>query len=234
MDNISQSKWRFGTAGFRAPMGLGDSCFNRDSVSQIAYAIGNFLKPQSSVVIGFDARHHSEEFALLTAQVLDALGHKSLLFPRLVPTPICAFAVTELNAAAGIMITASHNPAGDNGVKVYGPEGAQLIAPDTHLIESILEQAPKQITLSDKPIQSVSEEIINAYFKKLPRFARNDSISIIYTPMHGVGAEYALKALNNAGFDNILVVESQAKPDGDFPTVKFPNPEEPGALDLAI
>src|SRR3989338_2580445 len=136
MERSSANKWRFGTAGFRAPMGPGPACLNPDSITQIAYAVGKFLKPQSLAVIGFDARYHSEEFALLTAKVLNALGHKSLLFPRLIPTPICAFSVTELKEAAGIMITASHNPPADNGVKVYGPDGAQLIAPDTHLIES--------------------------------------------------------------------------------------------------
>ena len=241
MEKNSEPHWRFGTAGFRAKMGDAPGFLNADSITQIAYAVGRFLKPSSLVVIGYDARHHSQEFALLAAQVLDALGHSSLLFSRLIPTPICAFAVTQLKAHAGIMITASHNPATDNGVKVYGPDGAQLIAPDTQAIEAILDQAPqaKQIALSKERIQELPEKTIHAYFetiqlKSSPSSFSKGGIKIIYTPLHGVGTEYALKALNNAGFENILVVPEQAKPDGAFPTVQFPNPEEPGALDLAI
>lgn len=236
MENISNTPWRFGTAGFRAKMGPGPSCLNRESIARIIYALGKFLKPQSSVVIGFDARHHSQEYALLAAQVLNALGHQSLLFSRLVPTPICAFSVRKLSAHAGIMITASHNPAQDNGVKIYGPDGAQLIAPETNLIENILDLAPNlaKIAVSQKPIQMIQEEIINAYFEAISTKPCISPIKIIYTPMHGVGTRYALKALNHAGFENIQVVPEQAQPNGDFPTVQFPNPEEPAALNLAI
>ncbi len=230
-----EGQWRFGTAGFRAKMEAGYLRLNRVSVAKIAYALGKYLKTGSKVVIGYDGRHHSQEYALLVAQVLDALGHESILFSKLVPTPICAFSVTELKADAGLMVTASHNPPKDNGIKIYGPDGAQLVAPTTHAIEAILDQAPgyPEIKLSSKAPQRVPESVIDAYFGNLTVSA-GKPISIIYTPMHGVGEYYAVRALRQAGFENVHVVPSQAKPDGDFPTVQFPNPEEPGALDKAI
>jgi phosphomannomutase len=231
-----EGKWRFGTAGFRAKMEAGYMRLNRVSVAKIAYAIGKSLTSPSKIVIGFDGRHYSQEYALLVAQVLDAMGHESLLFSKMLPTPICAFAVTELKAQAGIMITASHNPPEDNGIKIYGHTGAQLIAPMTTQIESILDEAPSytDIPRSQTEPKSAPESVIDAYFSKLPHCTRHDEIKIVYTPMHGVGEPYARRAFKQAGFENIQVVESQAKPDGNFPTVKFPNPEEPGALDEAI
>lgn len=228
--------WRFGTAGFRAPMHAGYTGMNRVSLSKIAYALGKYLAPRSKVVIGYDGRHHSHEHAVLTARVLDALGHESWLFDKLLPTPICAFAIAELGAQAGVMITASHNPPQDNGIKIYGPDGAQLVAPATHQIEAILDQAPAyfEIPKSSEVPKSVPSSVMDAYFSKLPLQVCQAPISIVYTPMHGVGTEYAVRALKQAGFENIHVVFSQGKPDGDFPTVKFPNPEEPGALDEAL
>ncbi|MBH2006384.1 MAG: phospho-sugar mutase [Myxococcaceae bacterium] len=227
--------WRFGTAGFRAPMQAGYTGMNRVSVAQIAYGLGRHLAPQSSVVIGYDGRHHSQEYATLVAQVLSGMGHQSLLFDRLVATPVCAFAILNLQAQAGVMITASHNPPEDNGIKIYGANGAQLVAPDTHCIESQIDAAPSyfEIEKSETGIQAISSSVIDAYFETLPS-ASVYPISIVYTPMHGVGASFTPRALQQAGFTSIASVLEQEKPDGDFPTVRFPNPEEPGALDLAL
>ncbi|MEI6805066.1 MAG: phospho-sugar mutase [Myxococcaceae bacterium] len=233
-----QGQWRFGTAGFRAKMEAGYMRLNRVSVAKIAYSLGTCLPSQSKIAIGFDGRHHSQEYALLVAQILEALGHESFVFSKMTPTPLVAFSVTQLEAAAGVMITASHNPPQDNGIKIYGSDGAQLVAPATKDIETILDQAPayQDIIVSTKTPKNIPDSVIDSYFGNLTLNLSppiRERLKIIYTPMHGVGEIYALRALKEAGFDSIEVVASQAKPDGDFPTVKFPNPEEPGALDEA-
>ncbi len=227
--------WKFGTAGIRGQMGPGENQLNAESVTRIIYGIGRTLKASSRVAIGYDARHHSAEFASICAEVLRAQGHEVFLFGQMIPTPLCAFAVCEMQADAGIMVTASHNPPRDNGIKVYGSNGAQWVAPMTSEAEQHIAQAPDQIARDVTGIKQVPESVIDAYFP-LPLWerVRERGFPIIYTPMHGVGAPFATRALRDAGFEDIRVVPSQAEPDGDFPTVQFPNPEEPGALDEAL
>ncbi len=248
---------QFGTAGLRAKMQAGYRRFNRVSISRAAFAVGQYLLKSASnakevqkkgVVIGYDARHNSQACAEESACVLTGLGFHVFLFPKMVPTPLCAFAVTHLKAAMGIMITASHNPSLDNGFKVYGSNGAQIVAPVDEQIEQWMQKAPAHPAMTTLKIAEqiqkklryiIDEKTNDAYFSAIQKSRFHNpkdgaAIRIVYTPLHGVGRDFAKRALYEAGFSQIYFVKSQSEPDGNFPTVAFPNPEEAGVLDEAI
>ena len=232
----------FGTAGLRGTLGAGPNRMNRVVVTRAAAGLAAYLldteaRPGDSVVIGYDARHGSEVFARDTAQVLGGAGLRALLLPRALPTPVLAFAVRDLGCVAGVMVTASHNPPRDNGYKVYLGDGRQIVAPaDAEIAAHIdavgaLDGVPRSeggTTLGD----DVLERYLSAVAALVGLGPRD--LRTVYTPLHGVGGDVVGQALARAGFPPPQVVSAQAHPDPDFPTVEFPNPEEPGAMDLAI
>lgn len=234
----------FGTAGLRGELGAGPMRMNRVLVGQAAAGLGAYLlgrEEHPSVVIGYDGRHNSAVFARDSAAILAGAGVEAILLPRALPTPVLAFAVRELRASAGVMVTASHNPARDNGYKVYlggGDEGAQIVPPADGDIAAEIERA-SLVTFGDRPtsphVTIADESLVDAYVARTAALAHDPApLRVVYTPMHGVGLEVATRVLAEAGFPAPLVVEAQAAPDPDFPTVAFPNPEEPGAMDLAF
>jgi phosphomannomutase len=234
----------FGTAGLRGPVRPGPSGMNRAVVGRTAAGIADFLisRGLSKVVIGRDARHGSLEFAQESAEIFSGAGLDVYLLPRELPTPVLAFAVNELKTDCGIMVTASHNPAIDNGYKVYlggtveviAYRGSQIIAPvDTDIstrISKVKLPSPKGFSW-----KVVGEDLIAKYVEICAGNLREvHPQKIIYTAMHGVGTETAQRVFNHAGFATLILVDEQCQPDPDFPTVAFPNPEEPGAIDLAL
>ncbi len=235
---------QFGTAGLRGPIGPGPSCMNRAVVSRTAAGIAAFMKKNGlqSVVIGRDARHGSVEFARDSAEIFAGAGFKTYVLPRELPTPVLAFAVNKLKADVGIMVTASHNPAIDNGYKVYlggvvngvNYHGSQIISPVDSEISDFISKAdlkPNRIT----KYETVAESVIDEYIKSVATICQTpNQLKIIYTALHGVGAETFLQVFEKAGFAHPIVVKEQEKPDPDFPTTPFPNPEEDGAIDLAL
>ena len=237
----------FGTAGLRAQVGAGPMRMNRLVVQQAAAGLVDYLlrtvegAAEAGILIGFDARRKSDVFALDTARVAAARGMKALLLPSVFPTPVLAWNISRLGVAAGVMVTASHNPPQDNGYKVYLGSGAQIVPPHDELISDAIESFDAtSIELASEVsplIQILGNECIDEYIKWLPsvRLCRDvPRIKVAYTAMHGVGGDTALRAFASAGFDQPVVVAAQQEPDGSFPTVSFPNPEEPGAMDLVI
>lgn len=239
----------FGTAGLRGKIGAGPNRMNRAVVRGTTAALAGWLlyvdprAAQTGVVIGCDARHRSEEFATEAAAVLAGAGIRVHLLPRRQPTPLLAYAVTHLGAAAGIMITASHNPPVDNGYKLYLSDGAQIVPPADLEIEAAIRSLGPLSAVSvaephDPLVTEHGDQIAAAYLNAIcanspaPRGAA--WLRYIYTPLHGVACDLALRAFNQAGYPPPDVVEAQARPDPDFRTVSFPNPEEPGTLDLAL
>ena len=237
---------QFGTAGLRGPIRPGPSGMNRAVVGRTAAGIVAYMKERNltSVVIGRDARHGSEDYTFETAEIMSGAGMKVFVLPRPLPTPVLAFATNELGCDVGIMVTASHNPPQDNGYKVYlggtvdGIEyrGSQIVSPTdvsiAHKIAGItsLKQQPR-----GKEWTVLGEEIIEKYIDRTASLAtKPGSLRIVYTAMHGVGTETLQRVFQKAGFASPILVEAQAAPDPDFPTVAFPNPEEPGAIDLAL
>ena len=235
---------QFGTAGLRGPIGPGPSCMNRAVVSRAAAGIAAFMKKHGlkSVVIGRDARHGSAEFANDSAEILAGAGLKTYVLPRELPTPVLAFAVNKLKADVGIMVTASHNPAIDNGYKVYlggvvngvNFHGSQIISPIDTEISDFISKAdlkPNRITT----YETVAESVINDYINSVAAICQTpNQLKIVYTALHGVGAETFLQVFKKAGFADLILVKEQEKPNPDFPTTPFPNPEESGAIDLAL
>lgn len=231
----------FGTAGLRGPLGTGPTRMNRVLVRLVAAAIAEQVRHEASplVVVGYDARHGSVDFARDTARVLAARGVGCTLLPEALPTPVLAFAVRHVGADAGIMVTASHNPRRDNGYKVYWRGGAMITAPIDALIAEAFETmallSDEDLVPIDHPAISFADDsLIEAYLETIlgslaPTGSR--AARVAYTPLHGVGAKTLLRAFQIAGFPVPEVVESQAAPDPDFPTTAFPNPEEPGVLD---
>ena len=237
---------QFGTAGLRGPIRPGPSGMNRAVVGRTAAGIVAYMKERNltSVIIGRDARHGSEDYTFETAEIMSGAGMKVFVLPRPLPTPVLAFATNELGCDVGIMVTASHNPPQDNGYKVYlggtvdGIEyrGSQIVSPTdvsiAHKIAGItsLKQQPR-----GKEWTVLGEEIIEKYIDRTASLAtKPGSLRIVYTAMHGVGTETLQRVFQKAGFASPILVEAQAAPDPDFPTVAFPNPEEPGAIDLAL
>ncbi len=236
----------FGTAGLRGPLRAGPSGMNLTVVRRAAAGLAAYLTAAgergSTVVVGHDARHRSAEFAADVGRVLAAAGFPVLLAPGPLPTPVTAFAVRSLGAAAGVQITASHNPPQDNGMKVYLRGGAQLVSPDDVRIEQAIAAAPPAIRVDTATgpgnPREWPEDILQGYLERAGQLADSPAaapgLRVAITPMHGVGGETAVKALHLAGITDVHVVPEQAAPDGDFPTVTFPNPEEPGAADLLL
>ncbi|MFD7403908.1 phospho-sugar mutase [Streptomyces sp. NPDC059866] len=234
---------QFGTAGLRGELGAGPMRMNRSVVIRAAAGLAAYLKKQGRttglVVIGYDARHKSEDFARDTAAVMTGAGLRAAVLPRPLPTPVLAFAIRHLGAVAGVEVTASHNPPRDNGYKVYLGDGSQIVPPADAEIAAEIDAVR---SLNDVPRPTAGWEILDdgvldAYLARTdavlapgsPRTART-----VYTAMHGVGKDTLLAAFARAGFPEPVLVAEQADPDPDFPTVAFPNPEEPGAMDLAF
>lgn len=234
----------FGTAGLRGELGAGPMRMNRVLVGQAAAGLGAYLlgrEPHPSVVVGYDGRNNSAVFARDTAAILAGAGVEAILLPRELPTPVLAFAVRELRASAGVMVTASHNPARDNGYKVYlggDDEGAQIVPPVDGEIAGEIARAAL-VAFGDRPTSSgiriADEAVVSAYVDRTAAIASQPAtLRYVYTPLHGVGLEVAERVFAEAGFATPIVVAEQAASDPGFPTVEFPNPEEPGALDLAF
>ncbi len=235
---------QFGTAGLRGPISPGPSGMNRAVVSRTAAAIVCFMKENNltTVVIGRDARHKSADFAKDSAEIFAGAGIKTFLFPQEIPTPVLAFAVNKLNANVGIMVTASHNPATDNGYKVYlgasidGVQyrGSQIISPiDKEISELIMEA--DLLPLRSSKYELVSEDITSDYILATAKLATTaNNLKIVYTALHGVGMKTLVSVFEKARFSKPILVTEQAQPDPNFPTTPFPNPEENGVMDLAI
>jgi len=236
----------FGTAGLRGPLGPGPSRMNRAVVTKTAAGLASYMKRHGlkSVVIGRDARYGSEDFTSDTAEIMQGAGFEVFVLPRPLPTPVLAFAVRNLKCDVGIMVTASHNPPQDNGYKVYlggivdgvRYEGSQIISPADSEISADIAAVPALNSLvRSQGWKVLDESHIDAYVSATSRLATNPgTLKIVYTAMHGVGTETLRKVFKSAGFPEPILVAEQAQPDPDFPTVKFPNPEEPGAIDLSL
>ncbi len=232
----------FGTAGLRGPLRAGPNGMNRTVVRRAAAGVAAWLDehggPGRPVVIGYDARHGSLDFARDSAAILAAAGFEARLLPRVLPTPVLAFAVRQLGAAAGVMVTASHNPPQDNGYKVYAADGAQIVPPMDREIEAAIRAVgpARDIPLDPDGVLVLDESIVTSYVAAVtalvPDGPRN--LRIVHTALHGVGTETVRAVFRSAGFTDFVPVPEQELPDPDFPTVSFPNPEEPGALDLAL
>ena len=237
---------QFGTAGLRGPIGAGPSCMNRAVVGRTAAGIASYMKARGmkKVVIGRDARYGSEDYTEESAQILSGAGMDVYILPRPLPTPVLAFATAHLQSDVGIMVTASHNPPQDNGYKVYiGPDAdgisyasSQIINPtDTFIADEIAKVTSLKSLPRGGAWTVLSEDVITEYIKRTVTLApRPGDIKIVYTAMHGVGTETVQRVFNHAGFATLILVDEQCTPDPDFPTVAFPNPEEPGAIDLAL
>lgn len=237
---------QFGTAGLRGPIRPGPSGMNRAVVARAAAGIAAYMKERNlhSVVIGRDARYGSEDYTFETAEIMSGAGMDVYVLPRPLPTPVLAFATVELGCDVGIMVTASHNPPQDNGYKVYlggtvdGIEylGSQIVSPtDASIAQKIAAVTSLKAAPRGKEWTVLGEEIIEKYIGQTARLATHPgNLKIVYTAMHGVGTETLQRVFHKAGFPSPILVDSQALPDPDFPTVAFPNPEEPGAIDLSL
>ncbi|MGK4003797.1 phospho-sugar mutase [Sorangium sp. So ce1036] len=244
----------FGTAGLRGVLGAGESRMNRAVVLRTTAGLARYLlgalgdrARSAGVVIGYDGRRRSREFAEDIACALAAAGIPGHLSPAPCPTPVAAFAVLHLGAAAGVMVTASHNPPEYNGYKVYWENGAQIIPPHDTGIATAIDAAPPADQVPRLPLDEARENglvrdfpegLEEAYLRAIGGLSvRSDGdrgLRIVYTPLHGVGDRLVREALARAGFTRVTSVPEQAEPDGAFPTVAFPNPEEKGAMDLAF
>ncbi len=239
----------FGTAGLRAELGYGPLRMNRVVVTQAAAGLARFLIDtgrRQSVVIGYDGRVNSDVFARDSAEVMRGLGLEVTLLPSALPTPVLAFAVRHLDVGAGVMVTASHNPPRDNGYKVYlgeDDEGSQIVPPvDADIAAAIDAVAAGSIADLHRATDYTvaTSELLDAYVSAtaatvaVPGLAPDAQPKVVYTAMHGVGWETARAVFEAAGFAEPVTVPEQIEPDGAFPTVSFPNPEEPGAMDLSI
>ena len=243
---------QFGTAGLRAAVAAGSMRMNRLVVRQAAAGLGRWLldaeasgdiadAAKRGVVIAHDARRKSDAFADDTARVLAAMGIRSMLHPGVQPTPVLAWSITGMDAAAGVVVTASHNPPADNGYKVYLDTGSQIVSPiDTDIADRIAQFDPLAVELApadDPLIERLDDSWADRYVEFVPSVRlRPDvaGVSVAYTAMHGVGGATVLRAFEAAGLPAPHVVAAQQEPDGTFPTVSFPNPEEPGAMDLLL
>jgi phosphomannomutase len=237
----------FGTAGLRAAVGAGPLRMNRLVVRQAARGLADYLlaeQPDAAtrgVAVGFDARRKSDVFALDTARVIAAAGVRVHLLPGPLPTPVLAWTVTEVGAAAGVMVTASHNPPADNGYKVYLSAGAQIVPPqDADIAARIATVDPTTVPMApadDAAIERLGRVVVDGYIDSMRAIRLRPAatgLPIAYTPMHGVGGELVLRAFDAAGLPSPYAVTEQFEPDPTFPTVAFPNPEEPGAMDRVI
>ena len=244
----------FGTAGLRGIIGAGLNRMNKYTVGKATQGLANFIikenKQEKGVVISYDSRNYSKEFANCAACILCANGIKAYIFENLAPVPELSFAVRKLKTAAGIMITASHNPAKYNGYKVYGEDGAQVTFPEDKQImeevKNIFDFAQIKTMKEEEAIQKglfnvIGKEIENSYIEELkklvlnPQAIKNESdLSIVYTPLHGAGRIPVQRILKEIGFKNVHIVKEQEMPDGNFSTVEYPNPEDKKAFKLAL
>ena len=243
--NRFNGRLQFGTAGLRGRLQAGSMGMNRVLVAQAAGGLAEYLKgydKEPSIVIGYDGRKNSDVFARDTAEIMAGAGIKAYLLPRKLPTPVLAYAIQYFDTTAGVMVTASHNPPEDNGYKVYlgkANGGGQIVSPADKEIAALIDKVAAG-NIADLPRSQnftvLSDEIVDAYIAKTSSLAKEPAcdISYVYTAMHGVGYEVLSKTLAKAGLPQPHVVAEQVWPDGTFPTVNFPNPEEKGALDLAI
>ncbi len=230
----------FGTAGLRGALGAGPNRMNRAVVRRAAAGLAAYVRAHGggAVVVGYDARHKSDDFAHDTAAVMEGAGVPAMVLPHPLPTPVLAFAIRHLGCAAGVMVTASHNPPQDNGYKVYLGDGSQIVPPADAEISAAIDAVGR---VSELPLgeewTTLGDEVTDAYLARVTGLLRPGGpreLSVVYTPLHGVGRALAVEAFHRAGFTDVHVVAEQADPDPDFPTVPFPNPEEPGAMDLAL
>ena len=244
----------FGTAGLRGVVGNGTNRMNKYTVGKASQGLANYILKNNitnkPVIISYDSRHFSKEFSDITALCLNANGIKTYIFEELKPVPELSFAVRKLNAIAGIMITASHNPPEYNGYKVYGEDGSQIVEPlATNLIFEVNAVNFEDIKLLEKTdainkglYNLISEDLEEAYIKELENLVLNKEIikteeknlKIVYSPLHGAGNIPVQKILKKLGFSNVFIVPEQEEPNGDFPTVKYPNPESKEAFSLAL
>jgi len=233
----------FGTAGLRGALGAGPYRMNRVVVTQAAAGLAAYLQEnpvegQSGVVIGYDARHNSDVFARDTAEIMRGAGIEAHLLPRPLPTPVLAYAIRPLHCAAGVMVTASHNPPQDNGYKVYLGDGSQIVPPaDADIAKAIDRVGPIAELPRGTDYTVLDESIVDDYVAAVTALPHADgprAIGFAYTPLHGVGASVVRAVLDRTGFGPRHETAEQAEPDPDFSTVAFPNPEEPGAMDLAL
>ncbi|MGI5269133.1 phospho-sugar mutase [Nonomuraea sp. CA-218870] len=231
------AKLEFGTAGLRGELGAGPNRMNRVTVMRAAAGLARVLGPGRHVVIGYDARHKSDVFARDTAAVLEGAGLRASVLPGPLPTPVLAFAVRHLGADAGVTVTASHNPPRDNGYKVYWGDGSQITPPiDAEISAAIDAVGPVGDLPLGGPGTLLDDSVVAAYLDAVTTLPLGEArdLRVAYTPLHGVGADTLARAFAAAGFEPPLPVAEQRDPDPDFPTVAFPNPEEPGAMDLAV
>lgn len=234
-----RSRLTFGTAGLRGPLRAGPNGMNEAVVCAATAGLAGYLHdhhPGGIVVVGHDARHGSRRFARAAAEILAGHGFDVVALPGPLPTPIVAFAVRRLRAAAGVMITASHNPSGDNGFKVYLDSGSQIVAPVDADIERRIAAVPSVRDLPRRPVVGGDRGVIDAYVRRVASLPTGGerALRIALTPTHGVGGDIALRALRAAGFETISVVSEQFEPDPDFPTVESPNPEKPATTALLL
>lgn len=237
------SRLAFGTAGLRGELGAGPNRMNRVLVTQAAAGLAAYLlahEPSPSIVIGYDGRINSEVFARDTAMIMAGAGVRATLLPRLLPTPVLAFAVRHLDVSAGVMVTASHNPANDNGYKVYlggDDHGSQIVPPAdaeiAHAIDVVAKGSIAELPRSTDFV-TTDDGVVDEYISRTAALG-NPAAELVYTytAMHGVGWETSKAVFAKAGFSAPVLIEEQAQPDSAFPTVAFPNPEEPGAMDLS-
>ncbi len=245
----------FGTAGLRGVIGMGTNRMNKYTVGKATQGLANYILEQGTqdkgVAISYDSRRMSDEFSLQTALILNANGIKTYLFESLRPVPELSFAVRQLKCTAGIMITASHNPPKYNGYKVYWDDGSQIVAPrDKDIINKVrsisdfkeIKTISKEEAIEKGLFNVIGKEMDDKYIETLkskilnPEIVREQGkdLKIVYTPLHGTGNTIAERLLNELGFKNVYVVPEQAKPDGNFPTVDYPNPEDKKAFKLAL
>ncbi|WP_323099237.1 phospho-sugar mutase [Intrasporangium sp. YIM S08009] len=235
----------FGTAGLRGALGAGPNRMNRSVVIRAAAGLTAYLKAEGgagthpTVVVGYDARYNSDVFARDTAAVVVAAGGRALLLPQPLPTPVLAFAIRHLGADAGVMVTASHNPPQDNGYKVYLGDGSQIVPPSDAQIAAHISRVVRvaDVPRAHEGWETLGDELLGDYLDAVVTVVDPDSprdLAIVHTSLHGVGHGTVTAAFQRAGFGALSAVDEQAVPDPDFPTVAFPNPEEKGAIDLAL
>ena len=231
----------FGTAGLRGALGAGPTRMNRVVVAQAAAGLAAWLDAEGRrgpVVVGFDARHRSADFARDTVELIAATGRRALLMPGPLPTPVLAYAIRQLGCAAGVMVTASHNPRSDNGYKVYLGDGSQIVPPaDAGIAAAIAAVAPVDSLPRSQSWERLGTQVVESYVDAVAALAAvtdGPPLRVVHTSLHGVGAATVRAVLARTGGVELHEVAEQAEPDPDFPTAAFPNPEEPGALDLAL
>jgi len=236
---LFNSHLKFGTAGLRGPLGPGPNMMNRVTVRRLAYGISAYLNPHATVVVGYDARQKSQIFAQDICEVLNAHKVAVCLFPRFIPTPVLAYAVRHLKTDLGIMITASHNPASDNGCKIFLNDGAQLRAPIDQEIETLIQSSPLPPTTIPEAKENttiLNDDVWQSYCERIASSVDGGSpeLRIAYSPLHGVAWDTINTVFTSSNSGQLIPVNSQVDPDPEFPTTSFPNPEEEGVMDLLL